>query len=66
MSYFFPNLLNLSWRTKVSHPKTHSKDMISFHTSSPKAQNGNDTSIHIVIGNLLIPKFLFRVVGQNS
>ena len=32
------------------------------HTSSPKAQSGNDTNSRIVTGYLPITKFMFRVV----
>ena len=49
--------------TPCHAPKLISRAWWSFHTSNPNAQNGNNTNIRIVIGNLLITKFMFRVVG---
>ena len=42
----------------MSCPKAHSRTWWLFHTSSPKAQSGNDTNIRIVTENLPITKFL--------
>ena len=36
-------------------PKPTPKAWWSFHTSSPKAQSGNNTNIHLVIGNYQLP-----------
>ena len=61
----------LMWFTKwidtICHAlKPTSRIWWSFHTLIPKLQNENDTNIRIITENLVITKFLFKVVWQNS
>ena len=66
LGYHKPMSIVLFKYLRCHAPKPTPRTWRSFHTSSPKAQSGNDTNIRIVTGNLPITKFLFRVVGQNS
>ena len=53
-------------RRKTCHaPKPTPRAWRSFHTLTPNAQSRNDINIRIVIGNLPITKFLFRVVWKK-
>ena len=55
-------ILQVSLQFSCHAPKPTLRTWRSFHTSSLKAQSGNDTNIRIVTGKLRIKKFLFRVV----